>query len=269
MIKTLELRNKYYTDKVIRDILASYMKNREVIIMNKDNQRECCRGLRVDKGDFLENFFIKFLGLYDRNVNVYISNAQYYSIPLFTNNLKIRSKFTYEWSLKAHNDLIGFDLFLDFDNKEEENREDFLNEVEAFYYLLDDNKVCFYCIFSGSGFHFVIPSNVWWFVDLKQRKIIGVENIINSLQDILELKYLDSMGSGSFRKIRKCPFSICENKVCLPIMKWDKNKIFNIDYVFENKEDLIYNQKDILKNNFSVEENRKNFRIFLTSNFIM
>lgn len=275
----LNKRKEYYNKTYVLFELVKTMKNREVVFISQKYNEKCIRGLCIKSVDYLKKVFEMF-DFYNMDYSIYISNAQYSTIPQFTYNLRDRSKDTIKWFRENQNDVIEYDLFLDFDAKQKENFLDMFLELKYFTRLLDREKIKYYIMPSGSGFHIIIPSEIiklnsdYYNTDLQdinsRNALIG--RIIKNIKIILELKYLDLIGSGTLAKLRKCPYSLVYDKVCLPLENLENFKYYSMDSnnvlndVFLKERGLKYRNSNVKT---SKEEEEKYFKKFMSKYYLL
>jgi hypothetical protein len=218
--KLLKRRYNYYEKDYIKYELVKQMKNHEVMFMSLEDYSKTMRGFFITTYNFLNDIFNHY-NLFYKLDNIYISLAHYKKIPFFTLDLKKRSKETSEWfEYDAKNQIIGYDLLLDFDCKHKKNYSEMQKEVGEFCNILMINKVCFQVYPSGSNFQIIIPSDC--FTTNKNTYIWEyVGYLTKSIKKRFQLKYLDLKGVGVYNKVRKCPYSLVANKVCLPFNSED------------------------------------------------
>lgn len=204
-------RRHYYEKKYIQFELLNAMRDREVVFIDKDNPSHVVRCMFLRNLDNLEKAFQVF-GFYNKNYNIYISVARYSNIPMFTPNLKERSTETSEWFRKeAKSKIINYDLLLDFDSKSQREWLKMKDQVFRTAKSLEISKVIFYLIPSGNNFQIVIDSN---FIPSIMTKSL---QIVKNMIEVLNMTYLDTKGIGSEFKIMKCPYSLVDDRVCLPL----------------------------------------------------
>jgi len=255
-----ESRYNYYNKIFVLFELVKPMKDREVVFMDRLENWKCIRGLRVKTIDYLRLRLFDLFKFHDKDYNVYISCAKYSRIPPFTYDLSERSKQTKFWfDTSAKEDIISYDLLLDFDSKE--NRKDYLKELKGFYNLLEKEKVCFYIIFSGNNYQIVIPDNCLDKPILEDTIFINRKELATKIKEMFNLKYLDVSGVGVFNKIMKCPYSLVFDKVVLPLKKFNGN---DINFNAENVLTIVFvtNRGLQLHNDFGDISNKENFNKF-------
>lgn len=218
-----ELSNKkklWYSNNYVIENLLNSLKFKEVTLKSHLFDEYCIRGLNIRNFDFL-NYVFKFYNFFERDYNIYISNADFNFIPFFNMNLKKRSFYTSQWfQFQAETHIISYDILLDFDSKG--NHIEMKSEVYKTLKLLNKFKIVYYIIPSGNNFQIVIKNYFLTFDDVK--------TITQLIKDILKLKYLDLSGCGNPFKIMKCPFSWVDEIVCIPLRKKEIDSFMNWNY---------------------------------------
>ena len=205
----VEKRKHYYSNLSVQFGLLRVMKDREVVFMDRFDNWKCIRVLMIRNIQAIERFFNEF-HFFEKDYNIYVSLAKYKNMPYFTTDLKERSKETLEWfKEKAKNEIYDYDIFLDFDCKND-NLFKLKQEVGNIVSFLDKNNICFSVYPSGTNYQIVI----------KNFNIIKLEEIkkfYDLLKEAGNLKYLDYKGCGVSEKIRKCQYSLVGETVVYPI----------------------------------------------------
>jgi len=260
--KETELKKLWYKDINVYTNLFSFLAKKETFFKSKSFDEYCIRALNFMKLDFFE-YTLKFYNFFERDYNIYISTAYYNFIPFFDLNLKNRSNQTNKWFLNmAEGNINDYDFLIDFDCKNKRDFNKMTKEIIFFLKLLNDNKVTFYIIPSGSNFQVVLKN----FNTFKKEEI---KDISLFLKENLDLIYSDLAGIGTAFKIMKCPFGFVGNIGCIPLneneIKDFKNiaknykKYFNVKNILNKK---LLNEKRGLINYISKEETQKNLRLF-------
>lgn len=229
----INIRKKWYSKKVVYFNLLRAMRDREVIFMSKSNNAYCIRGLKINFHKYLFDCF-KIYNFFERDYNIYVSVAKYNNIPTFTHRLKNRSKETSKWfKEQASLSMIDYDLFIDFDITEFKEIPLIKQQAFRLYEILCKEDIIFNCYPSGSGIQFNIK------IDYNAIPLDKIKPITELFKERFMLENLDLKGVGSQSKIRKCEYSLVEDRAIIPF----KN----------SKEILKYNPKkyvysEILKN---------------------
>lgn len=252
------IRNRYYNKELIIKEIVKCMKNREVVFMDKGNNCKCLRGVKILTTSFF-SWFCDHINFKNENYNIYISLAQYKNIPQ-----KDIKKWFKEESI---NNIESYDLLLDFDFNEDINSYSiYLLQLEVFFNFLLLNKVCFYIIPSGRYYQIILPNNIWEFKPENNKIIQKGKDIISQIKLRFNLDFLDLKGVGVHNKIMKCPYSLVNDIICIPL------KEFNVYYdnfkIKNNKTDCFIDRGLCLYNDFGTEQNKINFKKFCEKNFI-
>lgn len=235
----LNLKRKLYYSKIyaLFEIIKA-MENREVIFMDKTNNHNIVRCLNPRTIDNLKKLFNNFGGFFDndKNYNIYVSVAKYKSIPMFTFNLKERSKFTSEWFHNmAKKELFDYDLFLDFDLNSAKTIKRLLDDTYKMLTFLDLENIRHNFYYSGSGFHINIQTNL-----IPNFETLNFYRLTKSIKERFNLKSLDLKGIGSITKFRKCEYTLVDDKIVFPLydkglLKMFNPKYFDSSYILNNK----------------------------------
>lgn len=254
----LNNRNVYYSQTFVLFELLKCMKNREVVFLDRDEDYKAIRGMWIKSLNYLKYSFFEMCHFYNanKNYNIYISCAKYSVIPEFSFNFTERSKETQEWFKNtAMSKIYAYDLLLDFDYDNKYSVVEYTKELRDFFLLLQFEKVKFYTIPSGKNFQFVIPSEIWGYDGLNKetRKSDKAVKLINEIKTKFKLKFLDTIGIGTYNKIMKCPYSLSNGIVCLPVENcyFDNFDMFKVDVVLKHiplKNRGIYFQNDCYTN---------------------
>lgn len=262
-------RKKYYENSFIIYELLRAMDKREVVLMGNLKDFSCIRGLRIGTEKFLKDIF-RILDVYKKEYNIYISTARYSYIPPFSKKEE-RKKSLDKWFSEIHKYIIDYDIFLDFDYDESIKPFVFKNQVNRMFKILKKEKVPFLCHpSSDSGYQIILPSesfidNKKFYSKLDKKKGFNdyAKSLVLSLKDNFHLKFLDTIGVGSLNKIKKCPYSICQNTILTPMNVFRKSSIFTKIDVNSLLNTLSFN-KIIYYNNYANKETtQKNMNEFL------
>lgn len=154
---------------------------------------------------------------YDRKLlNMYQSVAKLNEIPVFSYNLSQRledPKYK-EFNENYEKYVIGYDLFLDLDGKEDFNK--CYEETKEIKKLFDEYKLPYYIINSSfKGFHFHIPCEYMPDVSIKELLEITYK-IMYNLKGIYSFSCLDLL--SDLKRICKVPYSMVgDGSICLPL----------------------------------------------------
>lgn len=219
------------------------------------------RALNLWKVDHLPKY-LQLANYDDKKPNMYISVSRLKQIPIFTYLPSERQKETSVWFKKEYfKEVFAYDLFMDFDKEKDESWEDLIAEVKTLKEWFDDREIPYYMLFSGNkGFQFIIdyeylpegfsfdvdenghgkPGSIYEFTKIFQEK----------LKEVFDLKHLDLANNGIPNRLRKLPYSLVGDSVCLPLSdyefeSWSITKMHK-DYVLKNI---------VLKNRGTLERN--------------
>lgn len=239
--KQKRIRHIYYKTPSIKFELLRAMKNREVMFLDQTNPQYVSRGYFIKSIKFMEDIF-KMLDFYNKNYNIYISNATYDYIPSFTLNLKNRSKKTIKWfrSEESRKSILTYDMLLDFDVN--------INSMSNYlrYELMSKgiNQCCIilnkldveYNLFpSGHNWQIVIRGD--WLKGLNYKDILKYTKLFSKKITLSNkfITYLDFRGIGNKEKVRKCEYSLANSKIiCLPVHKASKHyEYYHFDTCFD------------------------------------
>lgn len=218
-------RTWYYSKNDVLYNLISVMKNKEVVLLNRMNNRFCIRGLTIKNIQFLK-YVLSFYKVAEEDYNIYVSVATYPPLPpqplTLTKERKeiVNKNFDYEKPL-------DYDIFLDFDN---DDKTILIKEVDQVLSILDRHKLMYYIIPSGSNYQIVI----------KNHKFLSPEEcflILANMKKKFNVTSLDLIGAGTTRKIMKCPYSLVVDVCCFPL------SLLNLkDYDRFNCKEILYNE---------------------------
>lgn len=215
-------RFKWYNTYAVKYELVKAMKNKEVVFIDRLDNANTIRGLCIRSVNFLDYVFEKF-NFHNRDYNIYLSVANYKYIPEFTYNLKKRSSETSKWFEKQSiSEIYGYEIFNDFDGNKFNRLK---KEVSTLCNILESNNIKFYYFPSGNNFQVIVPIELN--ETLSNEKKIDIfkktKEFIKSIKNRFKLDYLDLKGIGTHNKVRKCPYSLVDNKVVLPLKHWNLN----------------------------------------------
>jgi len=263
------VRKEYYKKIYVLFEMLKLMKDREVVFMDNEENWKCIRGLTIKSINFFKDCFEMF-NFFDKNYNIYISCAKYSDIPIFNFNLKKRSEETCKWfNFESYKNITSFDMLFDFDCKDKD-RKKYNTQLTNFCTLLKKNKIPFYIFFSGNNYQIIIESEVWNYnnINLNRKIIPEVKYIIENIRNRFGLYYVDVVGVNVSNKIRKLPYSLVNNYICLPLHYINKNSF----YTNTKKK---YSMTEVMKKirieyrglkmfcDLDRETNQKNFKRFL------
>ena len=214
-------RKRYYLKNTVLYEILNATKNREVILMDKKDNHKIIRCLNPYTKDFLVKIFKDF-DFFDRNLNIYVSVAKYKYIPMFTYNFSKRSKFTSDWFHNtAKNELFDYDLFLDFDLDKAKTIKRLKNDLYKLLSFFDLENIRYNFYSSGTGFQVNVSTNLKPNFETLDFKILT-----KSIKERFNLKSLCLLGVGSMQKIRKCEYSLVDDRVVFPLHSKELVKVY-------------------------------------------
>lgn len=265
----INLREQYYSNKDNKNRLLLAMNKREVSFIDYDNPAWVMRGFSLRNETYLDTIF-KYYNMLNnrtdmdtRNYNIYLSLAKYDFIPAFTLNLKERSAQTSKWFREsAHLHLMSYDMLLDFDRHKTTSSEKLQNEVYKMSCILDLYQIKYLMYPSGSGFQIIIDSCNFPKIDFNK-----IKRQTELIKKRFNISSLCLVGIGHMTKIRKCEYSIVNNKLVTPLNNLQLSKFSYSDVFIDNSPMIDYNT---YYNNDSKDiDYITNWRIFETENFLL
>jgi hypothetical protein len=216
--KILKEKNEWYNYTPVNFEIVKILKNRELSFIAKKEES----GIRKVRYFVAHNIaFLKkhFEAIrFDKSlINMYQSVAQLKDIPVFSYNFRTRSKEEkyQEFNKEYENHVIGYDLFLDFDGKE--NFEKCHKETKEMKKIFDEYKIPYWMMNSSSkGFHFHIPAEYMPNYPIKDL-IETIAKIINNIKAIYDFESLDT-SIADLKRLCKTPYSFVNDAtICLPL----------------------------------------------------
>ena len=270
-------RRYWYLNNSIQFELLKAMRDKAVSLMQRTNANNFIHWLVIRNLESFDLTLLKRYGICGEDRNIYVSLAKYDHIPSFTFDLKKRSYSCIGWNKIAKDNIIDYDLLLDFDDKKKTKNsfQELKKEVITMWKILSIYNIKFNCYPSGNNFQIVISYEnfkEWYSSDKEISKWEYVGNITEQIKKIFNLKYLCMNGIGLWNKIRKCEYSAVNNKVCIPFMNigelkkfdYDDVELSNIEFPALVRRGLCY-QNDLGDSRIL----SNNFRIFCLENFIV
>ena len=204
-------RIRYYYDEYNIYKLTQICKNREVAILDYDSPF-FLRGNVI----MYENMMRKFLQMFNVSTiisrNLYISSAKFSKMPNFLTKPKDIDKNIFFFN-EVKNNILHYDLLIDFDVKENNTKEIVYQEVKRFAIHLKVRNISYYAIESGNGYHIVLDKLNFPF-DLDGDTLIHYYNYGKQLKKDFTLQYYDLKNLGVWNRIQKMPLSMVKNKIC-------------------------------------------------------
>lgn len=216
---------EYYSKKYIQYLLLEGVRDREFAFLSKAGAN--IRALKV-RCIFDFERALKLVDYEKNKPNIYKSVARLKNIPEFTFNPKKRSDETSEWfTNQFQKEVINYDLFFDFDKKENATLNDVLVEVKEFISYLRDYNVPFYIVFSGKkGFHVMIDGKYLDIERIENGNVYPHKKIAEQVKEVFNFRYLDLSNNGIANRLCKLPYSLVDENIALPL---DDDQIDNFD----------------------------------------
>jgi len=232
----LKLREEWYSQTFVKFEIIKCLKHKELCFLSKD-RKYSIRYLFCETVKYFDKH-LKWANFLNKPSNMYMSVASLKDIPIFSYNLKIRTKEDKykEFNENYKNHVIGYDLFMDFDGKE--NPDKCFQEVKTMKSIFDGYKIPYYIMPSSStGFHFHIPFE--YMIEADIIKLIDIlNNVVYNIKGIHNFEMLDNT-VVDIKRVCKVPYScVIDNSVCLPLN----------DSQFENFNRDIIRIDNVLKN---------------------
>jgi len=228
------INSDYYYRKYIQYLLLEGCKYRDFSVLNKAGNN--CRAFPIQTREDFE-FILKYINWERCKQNLYVGCARLKNIPRFTLNPKERSSQTGVWYKEQYSkEVATYDLFFDFDKKEENSWEEVIQDVKHLKEYLEDYKVPYFLIFSGGkGFQIIIDGNYCPVKKIEYQAVFPHKTITEKIKKMLNLKFLDLSINGVESRLRKLPYSIVGNNVALPLSDNQLNNFeienMSLDYV--------------------------------------
>jgi hypothetical protein len=216
--KILVERETYYKQIFVLFEIVKCLKNRELAFLTPktEERKKSARYLLAFNLDYLKKHF-EWIDFNKTLVNMYMSVAKLKDVPVFSYNLaeRLNDENYKNFNKEYENFVVGYDLFLDFDGKE--NPEKCLQEVKEMKKIFDEYKVPYYVMNSSlTGFHFHIPAEYMPSMDIKEL-LATLNDVIYNLKGVYNLSCLDE-SVIDMKRICKVPYSIvADGSVCLPL----------------------------------------------------
>lgn len=228
-------REAWYNNGAVMYELLRAMRDREVVLMDNDNHRNCIHWLVVRNKAAFKNTLMDYYRLAEKNYNVYVSLARYDFIPPIPFDLKIRSEKSKEWNKEAQSHILGYDMLLDFDyDKKHKKPFSYMQKmVYKMCQILDLYKIKYNVFPSGNNFQIVIPYDNFKHHIPKGMKAWEYVKLMTFLfrERFVLRKYLCLGSIGNWNKIRKCEYSLVINKPLIPFKNSGRLKNFNYETI--------------------------------------
>jgi hypothetical protein len=216
-------KETYYLNYDNRKKLFELWKNRELCTIGYVDKK-----VNVFRHHFLYNIeycdlTFKNLDIYNMNNNMYYSSAKYKFIPKYImgrdvfNNWVIMNNEAFNLILKDN--IMCYDLLLDFDMKKTGELELMHNEVLMFCGILNENDIKYYITESSlnpngttKNIHITIPFDVLKLPFLMEGDVlIYYRDMLYKLKKVFDLKHCDLALAGVFNRVQKSPLSVYDN----------------------------------------------------------
>jgi len=261
------LNEDYYERKYIIYEILKECKNRDFSMLDNKENKANIRGLNI-RCIFDFKRALKWTNWKKYKQNMYVSCAKLNSIPIFTFNPKKRNSETQRWYSKEYNKhIVSYDLFFDFDKKEDDSWKKLLQEVYMFKEYLDDYNIPYYVVFSGNkGFQIIINGEYLSIEKIERGNIYPHKEIVENIKEMLKLNFLDLANNGVNSRLRKLPYSLVGNNIALPL---DDNQLENFKIEDMKINNVMKNIKIIRRgnlerfSNLSLENKKKNIEKFI------
>jgi hypothetical protein len=207
----IEDRFLYYTDNFNIQRMNKYCMDREITIIDrKDNYYNRCQFITTNT--YLHKIIKMFDIIKNPERNLYISSASYSEFPNFKlkPNGILRTDYFFNF---VKNKISHYDLLIDFDVKNENERGDVLKEFEYMKQEFKKRNIAFYSMPSGNGYH-IILDKLNLPLELVENKLILYEKYGKDIKESFNLKYYDLKNLGIWNRLTKMPYSMVLNKVC-------------------------------------------------------
>lgn len=242
--KQKELYFSWYKRPEVKYEIIKFLKNRELVLLNRFNNKLSVRMLRCHSIQHLDFILNNMLKIEEQNkiYNFYYSMA-FYENGIPYQSAKLNSRDNSEWTKTHFNKMVGYDFLIDVDASD-------FNEVVLAYEttkeikrILDKLVIPYELRFSGCGFHFLIPYRYLpqhlSFNPFGEKTIYGfckriAKVLYDNVSEMIDFSIYDS------RRVCKIPYSLAiyDNRMmmCLPILN---NKQFE-DFLKDFSHDKYY-----------------------------
>lgn len=199
--------------------IAKSQKNRELsfIAKNEEGKRIAVRYLVGWSVNYLKKH-LDWINYKKKLFKTYQSVAKLKDIPIFSYNLSTRldDEAYKDFNKNFQNHIIGYDLFLDFDGKDEEGKDVFekcFEEAKEMKKILDEFKVPYFIVNSSlRGFHFRIPAEF-----MPEPDLVVQNEVIRNIAGIYSFQTLDKTVVDD-KRLCKTPYScVSDGSVVLPL----------------------------------------------------
>ena len=207
----IKQRIKYYYDEYNLYCMLEFIKKRELAILDYEKPLFFRGGFCT--GVFNLSKFIKYFDISTSiTSNLYISSAKFSSFPIIKNKPNDIKRSDYFFNY-VKDKIIHYDLLIDFDVKNENERDLVFTEFTRFCGEMLKRNISFFALNSGNGFHCVLNKLNFPF-ELDGETLILYENYGKRLKEDFKLKYYDLKNIGVWNRLQKLPLSMVKDKIC-------------------------------------------------------
>lgn len=240
-----DLIRSWYFNLAVKYEIIKFLKNRELALLvapyvnNEEIRKRSTRMLRCHSVQHMD-FIFKALEVYNRETpyNLYYSIARYKrGIPMQTMNMIERKERNRRWIKIHHREMQAYDFFLDIDAPD-------FNDMDLAHYsakimmnLFNKMNTPYELRFSGKGFHFIIPFEVFPIeFNFKPFAYDSVYFFFAKIAKALHDQHTEMIDTSIYdsRRVCKVPYSLSLYKndvfVCYPL---NTKKEFR-DWTLEN-----------------------------------
>ena len=261
----LQNQKAWYENKFIKFEIVKCLLHRELAILSPKGiiPKKCVRYLLAFSVDYLDKHFHRWELCKDL-CNIYMSVAYLKDMPVFSYNLKKRREEYAKFRADYFNHIIGYDLFIDMDGKE-----DFdlcYKETKELKELFESYKIPYWLMPSSRhGFHIHIPHE--YMPDIETKKLLLILNsLIYNIKGIYDFKTLDD-SVIDYARICKIPMSfVNDNSICLPLSDEQfanfNQELITPSYVLKN---IIIKNRGVLTRTYGLDNEalKKNVEKFI------
>lgn len=216
--KLLEERKRYYSNTFVLFELIKCLKNRELCFLSAKSEetKKSVRYLLSFSIDYLKKHF-EWINFLKFNVNMYNSVALLKDIPVFSYNLKERTKEEkYKDFNKNYKDfVVGYDLFFDIDCGED--FKDGYDDAKQIKEILEEYKVPYTLINSSkAGFHLRVSAKYTENLMPIDELIAKINKVMYNIKGVYDLKNLDT-SVIDIKRVAKLNYSYVDGYIALPL----------------------------------------------------
>jgi len=236
----LELLNeRWYNNKNVKFAMLPFLKNREIGLLSPKNfpeYAECnirhIRAHNTQQIDFIRDWLQ--IDKKGRLLNWYATLAVYKNgMDKLSANMDLRREQTKIWNETNAAMIDSYDFLIDVDGLDHETFEMTKESARNIKTFFDLNKIPYFLIFSGNGFHFKIPYHymTYEYSLNPHTESTNIYQFYQAIAEALKEEYTEQIDTKIYdsRRLCKIPFTLAFFKdiayVCTPI---------NSDNAFEN-----------------------------------